>query len=85
MIDEKTLELWGRTEPYECIPDLISEIRKLRKVAEAAKYVDRSHWSSPEKGYACLGCDMNQGAIEAHDSWCGIQKLHEALAEWECP
>lgn len=48
----------------------------------ALEYADKMHWFDPKvNDNACLGCDMNQGNIPEHDSWCAIQKIHDALTK----
>lgn len=62
---------------------LVLAERKLEVAVAALKLVDKS-WFDPKEGeFACLACDMNQGNINDHDSWCLLQKAHDALKEIE--
>ncbi len=90
MISETKLDEWmqdyndGYEKAYKCIPDLIAEVRALRKVAEAAQ-ADAHHVS------------VMPWCKDAHPyiTWCGVQnhlwvewihgtheQLHDALKAW---
>ena len=71
-------------EQVSTVYNLTTEALRLLDENEAMRgaleYADKTHWFDPKvNDNACLGCDMNQGNIPEHDSWCAIQKIHDAL------
>jgi hypothetical protein len=53
---------------------------KLTLAVKCLDYIDKKCWFDPkEHKYACISCDVNQGLIDEHDSWCIVLKAHETI------